>query len=480
MKSVTLLGFIFLFTIGLQAQDRLSLEECIQLAQRNSLSVKQAQIGISQAELTLKGSQMSRLPNLNANFGGGFQFGRTIDPTTDAFINEAIGSNSINASTGVLLYNGNVINNSINQGKMDLEASKLDADNAANDIGLSVASTFLSILLAEEQLENARKRSELSQEQLERTDKLIEAGSLPQNDRLDFISQIAREQQAIIEAQNLVTINYLNLKQLLVIDPNETVEIERPDLTAIQTVDPDNFQINEIYTSALANQPNIAANELRVNSSILGEKIAKASLIPSLSASGNISSFASNKALDFLNPDLSDVRVVLGKTQLAQVAGQDVPVAFYGETGVTFPKRGYFNQLNDNLGQSISMNINIPIYNRHANKINVERARLNTLNAQVTDMQTRQTLKANVQRSIADAQAAKEALDAAQTSVDAALAAFNNGEKRFELGVINTLEYITTRSNYDQAQVELTRAKFQYVFNVKVVEFYQGKQLSLN
>ena len=121
MKRVLLAGFFTLFIFGLQGQERLSLEQCVQLAQRNSLSIKQAQIGISQSELTLKGNQLSRLPSLNGNFGGGFQFGRTIDPTTDAFITEAIGSNSVGLNSGVMLFNGNAINNSIKQSKMDLE-----------------------------------------------------------------------------------------------------------------------------------------------------------------------------------------------------------------------------------------------------------------------------------------------------------------------------------------------------------------------
>ena len=203
----------FIFT-GATAQKAWSLEQCVEYAQKNSLTIKQAQYGIKNAELTNKQRKFNRLPNVNGSISGGFQFGRTIDPTTNSFNNERIGFNSYNINAGVTVFNGNRINNSIKQSQIDLDASILDAEASVNNISLMVASAYLSILLAEEQLENAINRRNLSQEQLDQTEKLIQAGTLPVNDRLDFVAQIALDEQTIIEAQNLVVILTFHLFQV--------------------------------------------------------------------------------------------------------------------------------------------------------------------------------------------------------------------------------------------------------------------------
>ncbi|MCB0589636.1 MAG: TolC family protein, partial [Phaeodactylibacter sp.] len=227
LNRITLLltGLLLMAAQAVFAQNTWPLEKCIQYAQQNNLSTKQAQYNIQDAQLMEKLNQFSRLPNLSARTSAGYQFGRTIDPTTNSFNNQRIGFNSFSIDAGMTAFGGGQINNSIKQSKKDLEAARLEAQATSNDISLNIASAYLSILLAEEQLQNARKRLELSQEQLGQTDKLIQAGSLPPNDRLDFLAQIALDEQSIVDAQNQVAIGYLNLKQLMEIDPNEDIRI---------------------------------------------------------------------------------------------------------------------------------------------------------------------------------------------------------------------------------------------------------------
>jgi len=456
------------------AQNTWTLEKCIQYAQQNNLSTMQAQYNIQDAQLLEKLNRFSRLPNVSARTSAGYQFGRTIDPTTNTFNNEGIGFNSFSVDAGVALYDGNRINNSIKQSKIDLEAARLDAQATSNDIALNIAAAYLSILLAEEQLQNAQTRLKLSNEQLEQTDKLIRAGSLPPNDRLDFIAQIALDEQAIVDAQNQVAIGYLNLKQLMEVDPNEEIAIVRPEGIDIPGgADPSAFRLDEVYTSALQTQPQIRAADLRLESAQLGEDIARASMLPTLSLFGSLNTNYSSAAQ-------APIFGLVRSKQTVFIENMPVEIEFENEAPVDFQQVSYTDQINENFGQTVGASLSIPIYSNHRNRIQMERARIIALNTEVANRQQRQQLKADVQRAIADARAARESYNAAHRSVDAAQAAFDNAEKRFELGAINTLEYTTARNNLDRARVDLIRAKYQFIFNLKTVDFYLGRPIILD
>jgi outer membrane protein len=161
-----ILSLLSLAVIEIQAQEVWSLEKCIEYAQKNSISIKQAEASIRDSELLLKLDQGQRLPSINGTFSGFIQFGRTIDPTTNQFRNEQTTTNNYSINANVTLFNGGRINNSIERSKLDLEAAKLDAEATQYDLSLQIANAYLNILLAEEQLENARNQLELSEQQL--------------------------------------------------------------------------------------------------------------------------------------------------------------------------------------------------------------------------------------------------------------------------------------------------------------------------
>lgn len=443
-KKITLLTLLIL-AVGTasfgQSSGPWTLEQCINYAIDNSLTIKQARNGVEIATVNDLGNRMQRLPQLNARIGYGYQFGRTINPATNDFVAQSVGAGSSSISGGMLLYNAGAINNSIKQGGYDLEAAKLDARATANNISLQIASAYLNILLSEEQLANARKQLELTSEQLQRTDRLIAAGSLPSNDRLDFVSQVALNEQAVIEAQNMVEINYLNLMNLLELDPSQEFSITRPEITIPDDANPEMFRMTEVYNTALGTQPQIEADDFRLKSAALDEKIARAQGLPSLSLSGSLNTNYSNRFFE----------------------------------GFSFTE-----QLNSNFGQSIGLNLNIPIYNNHTTRVNIERARVNMNNTALTNQLNKQQLKADVQQAIANAKAARESYEASQRSVEAAQAAYDNAQKRFDLGVINTLEFTTASNNLDRANLSLIQAKYQYFFNLKVVDFYLGREIEID
>ncbi len=457
----------------LVAQDKLwTLQECILYARQNSIAVKRAQNSIASAEISRREATHNRYPSLNATVSGGFQFGRTIDPVSNSFNNTTIGFNSYNLSSGVVLYNGNSINNQIQLTKLDVEAARLDADFISNNISLEIAVGYLNVLLAEEQLEIVRKRLEQSQEQLRQTDQLIQAGSLPENERLNSLSQIALDQQSIIDAENQVRIAYLGIQQSMLIDPTDAFRVTKPLVSIPSGFDPDQLSLQEIYTSAYNTQANMKANELRMQSAEVGVDVAKASFYPRLTFGGGISTNYSDVARQFtVEPAIVEQNVTINGEPF--VFG----IESFTQTALDYP---YADQLSDNLGQNIGATLSIPIYNGYSSKLGTERARLNVINQELQNREAEQTLLSNIQTAITNARASKRSLEASQAAQEAAQAAFQNAQKQFELGAINSLDFATARLNLDQAQISVLRDRYSYIFNIKQIEFYQGKTITLD
>lgn len=465
---------------ALNAQESWSLEKCISHAQQNSLTMKQAEIGVENANLTEKLNKMERMPSLNADISGGYAFGRTINPITNSFQSISRGSNGFNLSAGYTIFNGGRIHNSIKQSQLDVAAQKAERQNIANSIALNVAAAYINVLFAEEQLSNAQTRLQQTQQQLKQTDRLIQAGTLPENDRLQILAQIAQDEQQVIAQENNVSIGYLNLKNLLLLEPDFDLQIVTLDDVPIpEDANPELYTLGDIYGKALQNQPIIHAGELRIQSANLDVSIARSGLLPSVGFFGNIRTDFATEVPDPTNI-IDQGITILTPPQAVEINGNPSTIAFEQVVGRELADRTYFDQLNDNFGQSVGVSVTIPIYNRHRNKINIERARLGIINAEVTLEQSKQTLKADVQRAIADAKAAKKQLDAAQKSVNALETAYENTKRRFDLGAANTFEFTSAKNQVDLAKVDLTIARFDYLYRLKIVDFYQGKRITLN
>ncbi|MEL6926473.1 MAG: TolC family protein, partial [Bacteroidota bacterium] len=338
-----------------------------------------------------------------------------------------------------------------------------------------VAAAYLNILFSEEQLSAAQQRLAQTQAQLQQTDKLIQAGTLPANDRLEILARIANDEQSIVAAQNNVTINYLLLKQLMTMDPNTDLRIEKPEIE-IPVIDPESFDFETVYMQALNTQPQIRASEMRMQSAELQTRIAKSGLYPTVGLGGNINT---RWASAVRNPP-TEFETVVSDPIPARINGEDGTIAFFERNPLNEgTRRSFGDQLSDFLGQSIGFSINIPIYNNHRTKIEMERAELGILTQQVQNDQIRQQLKTDVQRSIADATAAKKALEASQKTVESLRTAYDNTQKRYTLGAVNTFELTTAKTNLDNAEIDLIIARYDYLYKLKIVDFYQGNKITL-
>ena len=420
------------------------------------------------------------MPSFNASTNLQFNFGRTIDFTTNAFRNESGYFNTWNINMNIPLFTGGAIHNSVEQSKYDLSAAEADMEDVNMTIGLQVARAYLVVLFAEEQLATGRSQLLQNQQQLQQTDRLIEAGVRPANDRLDLEAQVARSEQNLIFLENDVVTSYLSLKQLMLIPPDKDIEIERPEILIPTDAFPEDNSLEKVYGVALNTQPSIRAGEMRMRSAELDVNIARANMYPSLSFFGNLNTNISSDAVDLTNPDRSDVVLVPTPPQPVLIDGSNANISFFQEEGIKYPDATYFEQVNDNFGQGFGVSLNIPIYNRSRNSIAVERARLGIITTELNNKRIKQQLKADIQRALADALNAKKAYEANIKTVSSLETAFDNAEKQFKLGAINSFELTTAKNNLDQAKVDLIVAKYDYLFKLKVVDFYEGRPITLD
>jgi len=435
----------FLLIIGIiyptfnHAQKTWSLADCIQYARTNNIQLKRTGIAIRQAELDKRAAQMARLPSANGEVNTGLNVGRTIDPTTNGFINQRIGYTSFNIQASAILYNGGRITNTIKQGVLGIQIAAAEAAAYQQNLTLEITAAYLDILLAKEQVQIAKRQLGQTKTQLAFVEKRIAAEIVPANERLEMVAQVARNTQALTNAQNQLEIRYMVLKNFLELAPEEWMEVESPtDIDRTNSVE--TFRFSEIYDQALQTQPAVQANRLRKESVELGIPLAKSDRLPTVALVAAMRSNYSNVS-NF----------------------SDVP---------------FFDQFGNNFGQSLAVRVSIPIYNNHRTQINTERAKLAILDAGIFEQQTQQQLEADIQNALTNAKGAKAALAATQSALEAAQNAFQNATKKYQLGVINTLDYTNSKAKVDTAELDVLRAKYDYLFRLRIIDFYRGSVLN--
>lgn len=470
-RLFTVLILLSISFVG-QTQENWSLQRCIEYALENNLSIEQAELGVQLADIDVTQAKHNKYPSLNASTSINNNFGRSIDPVTNDFITQSFVSNNIGLQTGVTLFNGFRIANSLKQAKVDSKASQFDLDQSKRDISLAVANSYLSGLFADENLAIAQSQLETSKEQLIQTEKLINAGVRPANESLDILAQIANNEQQVIAAENAKVIALLDLKRLLRLEPEVSMVLEVPTNINLES-DPDLLTFVDVYNSALQSQPNVKAGESRIESARIGEKIAQSGIMPSVSAFGSVGSNYNNRVQQF--DDFTDVLV----SRDIFINGTTVEIGELVSIPQDISNKPYITQLDENLSYGFGVSLNVPIYNNYSARLGIERSKLNILNAENQNAQLKEQLKTTVQQALADARASKRRLNATEKSVDASKASFDNAEKRFNAGTINTFEYVTIKNALAQAEVNAVIAKYEYLFALKIIDFYMGKPIKL-
>jgi outer membrane protein len=452
-----------------QSYTNFTLEQCIDQAWSNNLQLQQQKLSVDLAEQNLLQSQASRFPNLNASASHAYNFGRTVDPFTNDFATETVQSNNFSLSSGLNLFSGFQVHNTVKQNRLDLEAGKLDLEASYNDIALMVASAYLQILFNLELLENAVNQAEITRLQVERTTKLVDAGTLPRGSLFTIQAQLASEELQVVNAENQLDLAYLNLKQLLFLPDEAEFSITVPELEMNVEEDASNSPM-QVYNVAVQEQPQIRSAELRIYSAEKGLAVARGSISPSLSMRGSIGTGYSGASVEITDVIMADPEVI-GLT----ASGEQV----FGPTFEYQSRIKPFNdQLSDNLNRSVGFFLSIPVFNNYQVKSNISRSRINLENAKLQNQIVREQLFQTIQQAHADATAALKRYTATEKNVMALQESFRYTEQRFNVGMVNSLEYNDAKNRLSTAESELLQSKYEFIFRVKILDFYMGEPLS--
>ncbi len=462
-----------------QQNDIWSLRRCIDYALANNLNIKQAELNLQTSQVDLKEARAARHPNLNANTGGNVNNGRSIDPFSNEFTEVSVTSSNFSVSTSLNLFTGFRTYNSIKRSELDLQANKLDLDQSKQDIILNTTLAYLTIIFNDELLASAEAQVAATKKQRDRTAKLVDAGTLAQSSLLEIESQIATEELNVVNARNQLEVSYLNLMQLLYLDPVQPFGIERPNLENPNLTQPI-VQLSELYKAGEISQPLIRAADLRIKSADLNEKVAKGAYYPTLqfsaSAATGYSSLTQRGTGEF-ETITSSSQVLVQGFPLPGVE-QPFPVVLSQSREIPLTSRTPFaDQLSDNRRSGLSLNLSIPIYNRRQTKSAVERARIQKKLAENTALIRRQTLNQNIQQAYVDVKNALATYQQTEAQIESLELTFQNSEKQFNFGVMNSVDFLIAKTNLNRAKFDLIRAKYDYIFRSKILDFYQGKSI---
>ncbi|MBX2896295.1 MAG: TolC family protein [Cyclobacteriaceae bacterium] len=428
-----------------QAQNKKvwTLRECVDYALQNNLTVKTSLINAETSKVNLDQSKFQMLPSVSGSGSFGYNWGRNIDPTTNLFVTDRINSLNFNANSSLLLFNGFRLYNFYKQSNVDNEAAAEDFIKAKNDVILNVITLYITIVFNKELLNNAQSQLTTTTQQLERTRILAQAGSVPRGNVLDLEAQQASNELNLITNENAVNLSILRLKQALQIPASQAMDIEVPamdadDGTISETVD-------EIYSRAIELMPEIRSAKLKLQSSLYAYKANRGAYFPRLSIGGNLFTNYSS-ARDIVTPITPD---------------------------------GYSRseQLKDNLAKSASLQLQIPIFNGYQTRASVKRSYFNTQQAEINLTSAENTLRQSVETSYNDAIASSKTYQSALKLVNAREEAFRMSKQRFDNGAVNFVEYQTAENSLFQAKSDLVRAKYDFIFKKKVLDFYQGKPI---
>jgi outer membrane protein len=452
-KFILLLPILFLlFFTSLKAQKIWSLEDCVMYAYENNISIQQQLLNTQYNDNLLRQSKINQLPNLNASLNQNFLFGRSLDETTYRYTeNQKTITSNVNVASTVTLFQGLQQRNTIQQNEFNLLASLQDLEKLKNDISMLLASGYLQILFNMEILEVAEIQYETTQQQVERTSKLVEAGSLARGSLFEIQAQAATEELNVIEAQNALDISYLTLTQMLDLDSVGTFEIEIPEFGDVAR-DPIQLTVEEVYREGIDVLPRIRSAELQVKSAEEGLSIAQGGRSPSLIMRGSYATGYSD-ARQFLN-----------------IADPENPIL------EDYP---FWDQMRDNRNVALTLGLNIPIFNKTMISTNISNARLNVLNYELALETSKMDLYKSIQQAYADAKAARRAYLATETALVAMEESFKYTEEKYEVGLVNAVDYNIEKTRLTNTQSDLLQAKYDYIFKMKVLDFYRGVPITL-
>jgi len=446
MKSVHFILILFFACVASFAQEKKwTLKECIYHAIQNNITIKQSELDLQTSSVAKKDAVGNFMPNLSASTSHSWNIGLNQNITTGLLENQTTQFTSANLNANVDIFKGLQNVNQLRKANLAIIASQYQLTKMQEDIALNVANAYLQILFNKENLKVQTQQKLLNTKQYNRTVELVDAGNVPKGDLLDIQATMASGNQRVIVAENTLLLSKLSLAQLLQIEDFQNFDISEDDMpTMLSTI------LNEtpeaIIAKAKENRTELKIAETNVALAEKDISIAKGSYLPSLSAFYGFNTRASNSnGFEIVN-------------------GQPIVIS---------PKP-LFDQFSTNKGQNFGLSLNIPIFNGFAIRNNVARTKIALEKSQLAKNQQELDVERNVFTAYTDTKAAKESYEAALQIVKARELAMQYAKDRYEIGMMNVFDYNQSQVAFVNAQSEVLRTKYDYIFRIKILEFYFG------
>jgi len=439
MRSLITIFFLMLFCEGLKVsaqQDSIwTLDDCITYALERNITIRKNEVSNRRNELYAEQARAQRFPSLNASINQNFNWTNSNSGSATGFS----GSNGSNYSlnSGVTIFNASRLSNQIRQADLDIESGKYQLETAKESISLSILDAYLQILYAEEQVNNSRKQIEATQGQLKLAVERLQLKVISEADYAQVKAQIASEKLTLANSESQLAISRVNLMQLMELPVTDSFNISHPDLSGSlnQNRLPD---VSSVYETSLAIKPQIKNASVNKEIAALDEKIARAGFYPTLSASTGIGSAYSSRTDD-----------------------------------------AYFSQINDGINPSLGFSLAIPIYQKKQAKTNVAVAKLGYRDAELSEINTMNELRKNIEQACQDVISAQTEYEASLESFNSTLESSRLSDEKFIQGMINSVDYMVSKTNLIVAESRLLQSKFNLIFSYKVLDFYSGIPLTI-
>ena len=452
IKSVilTMVFGVLAFGMNVTAQKLWTLEECIAYAYDNNIEIKQSILSVDAADHDVLQSKLNLVPSLNASASHAFGWGRSFDESLKRYANKNTQQSYFSINSQVTLFNGMQMINNVRQKQFDYLSQKYASDKIRNDMSLNVAASYLLILFNIELANNAQRQVDISDEQIDRTKKQVDAGAISRGSLYDIEAQGAADDANLVSAKNKVMLAYLDLMQLLDMESNNEFDIDKPVFEIVGT--PTLLPAEMIYNKSVVIMPEIKSAEYKVESALRGLSIVKGMRSPRLYAS---SSYGTN---------YSDQRLNLNS--------QGIPVS--GDF------MSFSNQFSENRNGTLSLGLSIPIFNGYQVSTNIKKSEIYYESVRLNLESEKLRLRKNIEAAYADAIASYQTYLSRLKSVEAFDESFKFTEEKFNIGMVNSTDYNVVKIQLANAEADLASSKFDYIFKTKILDFYLGRSMSLS
>ena len=474
LTKITFACLILLSIVNLsaRAQEVITLQTAIDRALDRNLTIKQAQLSEALSTADYDQARYNRLPAINANPQASYNFGRNIDPSTNQFSNQRIFALNGNVSAQVTLFQGGQLRNQIIANRILVDVDKSNTAKIKNDLILNVVTQYLTILTNQDLVSAAKQQIDIAKISFDRSQKQYNAGNQTLADLSQAKAQSSTADLNLTTAQNQLELSVLVLKQYMEMNPLEEITVEKPDITKLTNL-PTAYDPATVLKSAMEINPDVKLAETRQLVAQQNIKVAKGNYFPSLVLFGSAGSNYSDARRQFAGLIPNGRIDTVG---FSQPNNQIVTSPGYEQLLTKYP---FFKQLGDNFNQSVGVTLQIPIFNRHLARTSVRKAQINYQSAELNTQLAKNNLSKIIIQAVFDLQAANKKLQSNEQTYQANKEALNVIQQRYNVGLVNSLDYNTSLTNLNKSQFDLIQARYEVVFRSKVIDYYLGNPIKL-